>query len=189
MVAALLLLASQFATVVSVDVATGSCEALNDTDPTLAERCVQGGFERHGPAFALLAALVLAMALWADRNRAAAVGLIALGLVALSIALFNDLPASQETGVIGRDYEGAQAKAGAGLWLEAAGGALAVLAGLVALVPRREDRVSRHADGDEKQEGDPEDAEVEDAKPEPRRRERPRAERARRADARDEEAE
>ena len=109
MVAALLLLASQFATVVSVDVATGSCEALNDTDPTLAERCVQGGFERHGPAFALLAALVLAMALWADRNRAAAVGLIALGLVALSIALFNDLPASQETGVIGRDYEGAQA--------------------------------------------------------------------------------
>ena len=64
MLAALLLLASQFATVVSVDVAAGSCEGLNDTDPTLAERCVQGGFERHGPAFALLAAAVLGMALW-----------------------------------------------------------------------------------------------------------------------------
>ena len=45
---------SQFATVVSVDVASGSCEVLNDTDPTLAERCVQSGFERHGAAFALL---------------------------------------------------------------------------------------------------------------------------------------
>jgi hypothetical protein len=134
MLAALLLLASQFATVVSVDVAAGSCEALNDTDPTLAERCVHGGFERHGPAFALLAAAVLAMALWADRNRTAGLALIALGLVALSIALFSDLPASRETGVIGRDYAGAEAQAGAGLWLEVAGGALAVLAGLVALV-------------------------------------------------------
>ncbi len=50
--------------------------------------------------------------------------------------LFSDLPATRETGVIGRDYAGAEAKAGLGLWLEAAGGALAVLAGLVAL--RRE---------------------------------------------------
>ena len=137
MLAALLLLASQFATVVSVDVAAGSCEALNDTDPTLAERCVQGGFERHGPAFALLAAAVLAMALWADRSRPAGLGLIALGAVALGIALFNDLPASQETGVIGRDYAGAEAQAGIGLWLEVAGGALAVLAGLVALLGRK----------------------------------------------------
>jgi hypothetical protein len=136
MLAALLLLASQFATVVSVDVAAGSCEALNDTDPTLAERCVQGGFERHGAAFALLAAAVLALALWADRSRPAGLGLIALGAVALGIALLSDLPAAQETGVIGRDYAGAEARAGLGLWLEVAGGALAVLAGLLALAPR-----------------------------------------------------
>jgi hypothetical protein len=133
MLAALLLLASQFATVVSVDVASGSCAGLNDTDPTLAERCVQGGFERHGPAFALLAAAVLAMALWAGRSRSAGAGLIVLGAVALGIALFGDLQAARETGVIGRDYAGAQAEAGAGLWLEVAGGAVAVLAGLLAL--------------------------------------------------------
>jgi len=134
-VAALLLVGSQFATVVSVDVAGGSCEALNDTDPTLAERCVQGGFERHGPAFALLAAAVLAMALWATRSRAAGLGLVAIGAVALGIVLFGDLPASRESGVIGRDYSGAEAQAGAAIWLEAAGGALAVLAGLLVLMP------------------------------------------------------
>ncbi|MBN1528372.1 MAG: hypothetical protein JW895_04890 [Thermoleophilaceae bacterium] len=133
MLAALLLLASQFMTVVSVDVAAGSCEALNDTDPTLAERCVQGGFERHGPAFALLAAAVLAMALWAERSRSAGLGLIALGAVALGIALLSDLPAANEAGVIGRDYAGAEARPGPGLWLEVAGGAVAVLAGLLGL--------------------------------------------------------
>ena len=137
MLAALLLLASQFATVVSVDVAGGSCEVLNDTDPTLAERCVQGGFERHGPGFALLAAAVLLMALWADRSRPAGAGLVLLGAVALGIVLFGDLPAARETGVIGRDYAGAEAKAGLGLWLEAAGGAVAVLAGVLALWPGR----------------------------------------------------
>jgi hypothetical protein len=143
MLAALLLLASQFATVVSVDVAAGSCEGLNDTDPTLAERCVQGGFERHGPAFALLAAAVLAMALWAYRSRSAGAGLVALGAVALGIVLFGDLPAARETGVIGRDYAGAEAQAGAGLWLEAAGGVLAVLAGALALMPARPEQPRR----------------------------------------------
>ena len=73
------------------------------------------------------------MALWAGHSRSAGVGLIVLGAVALGIVLFSDLPATRETGVIGRDYAGAEAKAGLGLWLEAAGGALAVLAGLVAL--------------------------------------------------------
>jgi hypothetical protein len=132
---ALLLVGSQFATVISVDVASGSCETLNDTDPTLAERCVQSGFERHGPAFALLAVAILAMALWADRSRPAALGLLALGAVAVAIALLGDLPASRETGVIGRNYAGAEGQAGAGLWLEAVGGALAVAAGAVALLP------------------------------------------------------
>ena len=48
-------------------------------------------------------------------------GLVVLGAVALGIVLFGDLPATRETGVIGRDYAGAEAKAGLGLWLEAAG--------------------------------------------------------------------
>ena len=44
----MLLLSSAFATVISVDVAHRQREQLNDTDPTLADRCVQTGFERHG---------------------------------------------------------------------------------------------------------------------------------------------
>ena len=50
------------------------------------------------------------------------------GAVALGIVLLNDLPASNETGVIGRDFAGAKAEPGAGLYLEAAGGLLAMVA-------------------------------------------------------------
>jgi hypothetical protein len=63
--------------------------------------------------------------------------------VALGIVLFGDLPAARETGVIGRDYAGAEAQAGAGLWLEAAGGVLAVLAGALALMPARPEQPRR----------------------------------------------
>ena len=55
------------------------------------------------------------------------------GAVALAIVLLNDLPASTETGVIGRDFAGAKAEPGAGLYLEAAGGLLAMVAAVVAL--------------------------------------------------------
>jgi hypothetical protein len=55
------------------------------------------------------------------------------GAVALGIVLLNDLPASKETGVIGRDFAGAKAQAGVGLYLEAAGGLLAMVAAVVAL--------------------------------------------------------
>jgi hypothetical protein len=132
---AALLIVSQFATVVSVDVAGGSCEVLNDTDPTLAERCVQTGFERHGPVFPLLAAGVLLMALGTGRSRPAAVAMIVFGAVAMGIVLLSDVPAADETGVIGRDFAGAEAHAGTGLRLEAAGAATVLLAGLVALLP------------------------------------------------------
>ncbi|HEY1277458.1 MAG TPA: hypothetical protein VGF25_21300 [Thermoleophilaceae bacterium] len=133
--AAVLMAVTEFTTIVSVDVANGSCAVINDADPELAEKCTLSGFERHSVVFVLLAVFVLVMAVGAGigRSRPAAVALVALGLVALGIALLSDLPASDETGAIGRNFEGATASAGAGLWLEIAAGALAVLAGAVRL--------------------------------------------------------
>ena len=61
LIAAVLLLASEFSTVASVDVASGSCEVINDTDPALADRCELSGFERNGGSFILVAALTVAM--------------------------------------------------------------------------------------------------------------------------------
>jgi hypothetical protein len=55
-------------------------------------------------------------------------------VVVLGFAFLSDLPASDDTGLIGRDYEQATASAGIGLWLEVAGGALAILAGLLRVI-------------------------------------------------------
>jgi hypothetical protein len=133
--AALLMVITEFTTIVSVDVASGSCAVINDADPELAEKCTLTGFERHSVVFLLLAIPVLVMAFGAGpgRSRPAAVALVALGAVALGIALLSDLPASDETGAIGRNFEGATAAAGAGLWVEIVAGALAVFAGALRL--------------------------------------------------------
>jgi hypothetical protein len=133
--AAVLMVITEFTTIVSVDVASGSCAVINDADPELADKCTLSGFERHSVVFLLLAIFVLVMAFGAGpgRSRPAAIALVALGAVALGIALLSDLPASDETGAIGRNFEGATAKAGAGLWLEVVAGALAVLAGAIRL--------------------------------------------------------
>ncbi len=135
---ALMLLSSAFATVISVDVASGSCEQLNDTDPILADRCVQTGFERHSIVFPLLALAVVLMALgaWRGGSRPAAAALVAFGAVAAGITVLVDLPASNDTGVIGRDFAGASAQPGAGLWLAAFGGVLTILAGAAGLSAR-----------------------------------------------------
>jgi len=52
----------------------------------------------------------------------------------LLLALLRDLPASDDTGLIGRDYANATASAGAGLWFELIGGLLAVVAGVLRVV-------------------------------------------------------
>ena len=67
--------------------------------------------------------------------------------VGLAVALFSDLPASRESGVIGRDFAGAEARAGPGLRLEVAGSALALAAGALALLPARRRRTRRTAAG------------------------------------------
>jgi hypothetical protein len=138
LVAALLLVLTEFSTVASVDVASGSCEVINDTDPDLADRCKLSGFERHGGSFLLLGALAAAMAWGAGLggSRPAAVALVAVGGIVLAWSLLADLPVTDETGSLGRNFEGATATAGPGLTLELVAGALALAAGATRLLAR-----------------------------------------------------
>jgi hypothetical protein len=134
--AAVLMLLTEVTTVISIDVAVGSCNSIYDTSPDLADDCQQTGFERSSVALLLLAVVTLAMGAGAafGRSRPAALALIVIGVVVLAIALLVDLPASDETGLIGRRYAAAKATAGPGLWLEVVAGALAVLAGTLRLL-------------------------------------------------------
>ncbi len=133
------LVATVFVTVTSVDVANGSCEVINDANPALAERCSLSGFERHGPAFALLGVLGAVMAVGAGMgaSRPAALALIAIGAVAIAITVQTDLPESGETGAIGRSFEGAKAHKGPGLYLELLAGVVAAAAGATRLAKPR----------------------------------------------------
>ena len=130
------MLLTEVTTVISIDVAVGSCDSIYDTSPELAGDCRQTGLERSSVALLLLALLTLVMGSGAafGRSRPAAVALVGIGAVVLGIALLVDLPASDDTGLIGRRYAAAEATAGAGLWLELVGGALAVVAGLLRLL-------------------------------------------------------
>jgi hypothetical protein len=131
-----LMLLTEFTTVISIDVAAGSCESIYDTDPELADSCVQKGFERHGAALILLGLLTFAMGSGAafGRSRPAAVALIAIGVIVLGLALLRDLPASDDTGLIGRRYAEAEATAGIGLTFELIAGVLAIAAGALRLI-------------------------------------------------------
>jgi FtsH-binding integral membrane protein len=129
-------LLTEVTTVISIDVAVGSCDTIYDTSPSLADDCEQTGFERSSVALLLLALLTLAMGFGAafGKSRPAAIALVVIGVVVLGITLLVDLPASDDTGLIGRRYAAAEATAGTGLWLELVGGGLAVLAGLLRLL-------------------------------------------------------
>ena len=135
---ALLLVATELTAVATVDVASGSCEVIQDTDPELADRCELSGLERNGGAFILLALLAAPMAWGAGMGHSgpAAVVLVAIGVLVLAWTLLVDLPVTDETGAIGRNFEGAEAAAGPGLTLEVLGGVVLVAAGLAALLLR-----------------------------------------------------
>jgi hypothetical protein len=136
--AAILLFATEFSTVASVDVANTSCEVIQDADPGLADRCELSGFERNGGALLLVALLVAAMGWGAGigGSRPAGLALVGLGVAVLAWALFVDLPVTDETGALGTSFEGARGQAGLGLTLELLGGALAVAAGGLRLLAR-----------------------------------------------------
>jgi hypothetical protein len=134
--AGVLMLLTLVSTVISIDLRNTSCEVIYDSSPDLADNCSQTGFERSSVALLLLGLLTFAMGIGAafGRSRPAAVALIGIGVVVLGITLLGDLPASDDAGLIGRDYAEATASAGAGLWFELIGGLLAVGAGLLRLL-------------------------------------------------------
>jgi hypothetical protein len=134
--AGLLMLLTEVTTVIAVDLRNTSCEVIYDSNPALADDCSQTGLERSSVALLLLGLLTFAMGAGAalGRSRPAAVALIAIGVVVLGITLLADLPASDDTGLIGRDYDQAEASAGVGLWFELIGGILAVVAGLLRVI-------------------------------------------------------
>ena len=139
LLAAALMGLADILSIVSVDVASGSCEVINDSDPALADGCVQSGFERHGPALLLLGLVTATMAWGAGLggSRPAAAALVGLGLVVLAIALLIDLPVTDDTGAIGPRFEGAEAHAEIGFYMELAAGALAVVTGATGLLGHR----------------------------------------------------
>ena len=136
LVAGVLMLLTEVSTVISVDLRNTSCEVINDSNPTLADRCSQTGFERSSVALLLLGVLTLVMGAGAalGRSRPAAIALVVIGVVVLGIALLGDLPASDDTGLIGRNYDEASASTGTGFWFEVIGGALAIVAGALRLI-------------------------------------------------------
>ena len=136
--AGVLMLMVDLLPVVSVDVASGSCEVINDSSPELADGCEQSGFERHGPALVLLGVVTAVMAWGAGvgGSRPAAAALVAIGLVVVGIALLIDLPVTDDTGAIGPRFEGAEAQAEIGFTLEIVAGVLAAVAGAARLFVR-----------------------------------------------------
>jgi len=136
--AGLLMILAEFSTIASVDVASGSCEVINDSSPDIADRCELSGLERHGGALILLGLVAIAMSVGAGvgRSRPAAAALIVIGVVVMGLTFLLDLPETDETGAIGRNFEGAEGSAGTGLYLEAIAGVLAVAAGALRLTRR-----------------------------------------------------
>jgi hypothetical protein len=135
-VAAVLMVVTEFLTIASVDVANGSCEMIQETNPEIADRCALSGFERHGGALILLAAMTAVMAWGAGvgGSRPAAFALIGIGAVVLIWTLLVDLPTTDETGGIGPLYANAEATAGPGLYTELAAGLLAAATGALRLL-------------------------------------------------------
>lgn len=129
-IGAVLVFVAEFTTIFAVDVLTsGTCEEI--ADPASRDACHSSGFEQHGGAFILLGLLALVMALGAGRGRSrpAAVALLAVGAVVLGFAFIRDLPKTNDTGIIGIQYEEAKAAPRSGFAIEIAGGVLCVVAG------------------------------------------------------------
>ena len=119
-----LLVAAEFSTVFEVTV--GSLEVV--------KRSSTGG-ANHGYALLVVALFAVVLTVLglrgAETSRAAGLALVALGAVALVVALLVDLPDTRGSGRLPESlaYEHARARAGAGFGLELAGGALLLAAG------------------------------------------------------------
>jgi hypothetical protein len=135
------LVAATFTTVIRITVGATTRLAALDTQLS--------GWDRHGPALLVIAALAIVMLAGAVRRgaRPAIVAVIVCGAAALFVALVFDAPRLDDTGQVGRLYADASAGPGVGFWLELAGGVLLAGAGGGLLLPASEARRSR-AGGD-----------------------------------------
>jgi|SRR5215216_685013 len=93
------------------------------------------GGEHHGYALGLIGLVSLPMSYGAviGRSRPAAAAVTVLGALALAIAAIFDVPSLDDTGLIGRTYDLAEASPGAGFWLEIACAAVLLAGGLLLL--------------------------------------------------------
>jgi len=129
-----LLVAAEFSTLYDVRVVTAVPEGGSYS---------AGG--HHGYALAVIAVGIVVMSFGAvlGGSRPAAVAVLLLALAALGVALVVDLPDTDQTGLIGRTYDAAVAEPRAGLYLEIAGGCVALLGAAVILAVRPERRSAR----------------------------------------------
>lgn len=132
------LVGAELAPVLSVEILTaGSCEL--QAEPELRDECSPSGGSRHLYSLAVLGLFAALMAWGAGvgGSRPAALGLLAAGLAVLAIVLSVDVPDLDETGQIGLQFAEAEAEPASGFYLALIGGALAVVAGVLALFRAR----------------------------------------------------
>jgi len=127
---AVLLFLAELATLSYRTIGIGACGSR--VDPAI---CETSGGDAHSYALWLLALVVLAFTFGValGRSRPAALGIVVCGLIALVIALAVDRPDLDSPRGLDASYTQVEAHTGAGFWFEVAGGALAVLVGLIGL--------------------------------------------------------
>lgn len=138
-VAGVLLAAAEFLPTLRIEVGGLPCPA----DFTLVDDCEPTGGDRHSYALVLLGVLAVVMAFGAGVGRSvpAAIALGVIGLVAVGIAILSDLNYVNDTGIVlTSTVEEGVATASTGLWVELAGGVVAIAASVVALARLRLER-------------------------------------------------
>ena len=125
-VGAILLVVAEFSTVYEIKAGRADPAAVVKTAT---------GHAQHSFALLVLGLAALVMAYGAARrgSRPAMAAILAVGVVALLIALVGDLPDATSTGTYGHNFEDARAVRGTGFYLETLGGFLLVIAGSAGL--------------------------------------------------------
>jgi hypothetical protein len=94
------------------------------------------GGDLHGYALGIIGVAILVFSFGAVVRgaRPAAIALVVLSVAASCIVLFIDLPVLDDTGLIGRTYDLAEARPAAGFYLESLGAALALVGSVATLL-------------------------------------------------------
>jgi hypothetical protein len=95
----------------------------------------ESGGGLHGYALGVIGLAILVMSYGAVVRgaRPAAVALVVLSVAACAIVLLIDLPVLDDTGIIGRTYDLAEARPAVGFYLESLGAALALVGSVATL--------------------------------------------------------